>query len=72
MQTATEKSLAFQPGNMVLLKPYARAVNNIMSPTGIGLIISTKSVFSLDLLVMRVLVAKNTIVTVYCEDVIPI
>ena len=66
--TDVEKTLVFKAGTIVKLREHARASYNIMSPNGYGLIITSKSLLTLDVFTMQVLVAGK-IVTVFCDDV---
>ena len=70
--TDTEKSLAFTMGAMVKLRAHTRAEYDIMSPNGFGLILSSKCLFGLEIYSIDVLTQGGKIITVYCDDVIPL
>ncbi len=62
-------SKKYQVGDLVFVKPHVRAVYNIMSPTGVALVLSSRELFDLGVISLKLYVTTGTIISLYGEDV---
>ena len=64
-------SKQYQAGDLVFVKPHVRAVYNLMSPTGIALVLSKRDLFDLGVVSLKLLTTTGQVIDLYDEDVQP-
>ena len=63
-------SKKYQVGDLVFVKPHVRAVYNLMSPTGIALVLASRELFDLGITSLKLFTAGQ-VIDLYDEDVQP-